>query len=459
VTDLGEKTDVGLLARLGAWLAGACERYFPDAFVFALLAVLLAFLAGLALGEKPIALATAFGQGFWKLVPFTMQMVMMIVGGYTVAASPPVHRLIRWVSSVPRSPRAAVAFVALFSMLASLLSWGFSLIFSGLLVREIAGRLRGVDFRALGAAAYLGLGSIWALGLSSSAALMMATRDALPPEILRISGVIPLSGTLFLWQNLLVIGVLILVAVSVAAFSCPPTGRARTAEDLGVRFDPPSATRDVPSTPGERLEHSSLLGVGVAVLGMTWLVTQFAEQGGLAALDLNTYNACFLFLGLLLHRRPRSFLNAVTSSIPATGGVLIQFPFYGGVLGIITGGAISGTLASIFTAASTRHTFPLLVAAYSTVLGLFVPSGGGKWVIEAPYVLAAAGAHGINMGWVVQIYNAAEALPNLINPFWMLPLMGILNVRARELAGFSILQLLVNLPLVFLLCWALSYTF
>jgi short-chain fatty acids transporter len=129
------------------------------------------------------------------------------------------------------------------------------------------------------------------------------------------------------------------------------------------------------------------------------------------------------------------------------------------VLGIITAGAISGTLAHVFTAASTPRSFPLLVAAYSAVLGLFVPSGGGKWVIEAPYVLAAAAAHGTNLGWVVQIYNAAEALPNLINPFWMLPLMGILNVRARELAGFSILQLLVNLPLVFLLCWVLSYTF
>ena len=194
---LGESMEAGLLARLGVRLAGACERYFPDAFVFALLAVLLAFLAGLALGEKPLALAAAFGKGFWKLVPFTMQMVMVIVGGYTVAVSPPVHRLIRLAAGVPKSPRAAVAFVALFSMLASLLSWGFSLIFSGLLVREISSRVRGADFRALGAAAYLGLGSIWALGLSSSAALMMATKDALPPEILRISGVIPLSGTLF----------------------------------------------------------------------------------------------------------------------------------------------------------------------------------------------------------------------------------------------------------------------
>ena len=108
---------------------------------------------------------------------------------------------------------------------------------------------------------------------------------------------------------------------------------------------------------------------------------------------------------------------------------------------------------------TTRDTFPLFTAAYSAVLGMFVPSGGGKWVIEAPYLMAAAGAHGVDAGWVVQIYNAAEALPNLVNPFWMLPLMGLLNVRARELAGFSILQLMVHTPLVFLLCWALSYTF
>jgi short-chain fatty acids transporter len=185
---------------------------------------------------------------------------------------------------------------------------------------------------------------------------------------------------------------------------------------------------------------------------------QFSEKGGLAALDLNNFNFAFLALGLLLHWRPRSFLRAVSKSVPATAGVLIQFPFYGGIFGMISKTPIAEHLANLFVHVTTRGTFPVIVALYSAILGMFVPSGGGKWVIEAPYVMAAANSWHVNLGWTVQIYNAAEALPNLINPFWMLPLMGILNVRARDLAGYSILQLMFHAPIVIFLCWLFAQT-
>src|SRR5437667_76628 len=338
------------LTRLGAALTDLCERYFPAAFVFALAGVVLVFLAGLAVGERPARLVAEFGNGFWALVPFTMQMALVIVGGFVVATSPAVSGLIRRLAAIPRTPRAAVAFVAFFGMASSLVSWGLSLIFTGLLVREIVPRVRRVDYRAIGAAAYLGLGSVWALGLSSSAALLQATRSAIPPSLLPVTGVIPLRQTIFLWQSLLMATVLIAVSVVVAYLSCPPPEEAKTAEEIGVRFEP----LELPLGP------------------------------------------------------------------PAT--------------------------------------YPLVVALYSAVLGLFIPSGGGKWIVEAPYVMAAANAWHVHLGWTVQIYNAAEALPNLINPFWMLPLMGILNVRARDLAGYSMLQLLFHVPIVFLLCWLLALT-
>jgi len=189
-----------------------------------------------------------------------------------------------------------------------------------------------------------------------------------------------------------------------------------------------------------------------------YLIQQFIEKGGLAALDLNNFNFTFLAFGLLLHWRPRSFLRAVSRSVPATAGVLIQFPFYGGIFGMISKTPVANHLASLFVHVTTKDTFPIVVAFYSGILGMFVPSGGGKWVIEAPYVMAAANAWHVHLGWTVQIYNAAEALPNLINPFWMLPLMGILNVKARDLAGYSILQLLFHAPIVLLLCWLFART-
>jgi short-chain fatty acids transporter len=418
------------------------------------------FFAGVFAGEPPLKLAIEAGRSFWALVPFTMQMAMVIVGGYVVASSPFVHRTIDALAARPKSPRAAVACVALFSMLASLVSWGLSLIFSGLLVRAMARRVDGMDYRAAGAAAYLGLGVVWALGLSSSAAMLMATRSSIPVPLYEITGLVPLTQTLFLWQSLATAAVLIAAAVTVAYNSAPTKDQARTAQDYKVDLAVRTADETQLSRPADALEYSPLLTVLVVAILIAYLVEVFrtSPQGALAALDLNTYNLIFLTAGLLLHWRPRSFIRAVTECIPATGGVLIQFPFYAMVFGMIANTGLSGMLARLFERISSPGTYPLVVGVYSAMLGLFVPSGGSKWIIEAPYVMQAAITHRIHLGWVVQIYNASEALPNLVNPFWMLPLLGILKLRARDLVGYGMLQLIVQAPIVFLLCWAFAWT-
>jgi len=450
----------GSLVRFGLALASWSERWFPDPLVFAFLGIVVVFVTGLLLHESPSKLAIAGGKNFWSLVPFTMQMVMIIIGGYVVASTPLVYRAIRWLAGVPKTPRGAIALVALFSMLTSLISWGLSLIFSGLYVRELSQRVKGLDYRAAGAAAYLGLGAVWAMGLSSSAAMLMATKSAIPPSLLAISGVIPLTGTLFLSQSIALTAVLIVVSVLIAYLSAPPAEKARTAADYGIEFQPIAGAMEVRTKPGEWLEYSPVLNILVAALLGWYLIDVFrtSPQGALAALDLNTYNLIFLTVGILLHWRPKRFMKAVSECVPATGGVLIQFPFYAVIFGMIVGSGISDWLARLFAAVTTHNTFPLLVAIYSAVLGVFIPSGGSKWVIEAPYVLQAANLHQVHLGWVVQIYNAAEALPNLVNPFWMLPLLGILRLKARDLVGYGMLQLAVHIPIVFFLCWFFART-
>jgi len=446
--------------RLGLALANWSERWFPDPLVFAFLGIVFVFVTGLALGESPAKLAIAGGKGFWSLVQFTMQMVMIIIGGYVVASTPLVHGAIRWLAGVPKTPRTAIALVALLSMLTSLISWGLSLIFSGLYVRELSQRVKGLDYRAAAAAAYLGLGAVWAMGLSSSAAMLMATKSSIPPSLFAISGVIPLTQTLFLWQSIVLTVILIALSALVAYLSAPSAEKARTAEEYGITFQTASDRIEQPTKPGEWLEYSPLLNILVAALLGWYLVDVFrtSTRGALAALDLNTYNLMFLTLGILLHWRPKRFMRAVTECVPAAGGVLIQFPFYAVIFGMIIGSGISDGLAKLFAAVTTPNSFALLVAIYSAVLGIFVPSGGSKWIIEAPYVLQAANLHQVHLGWVVQIYNATEALPNLVNPFWMLPLLGILRLKARDLVGYGMLQLAVHIPIVFFLCWFFART-
>jgi short-chain fatty acids transporter len=361
-------------------------------------------------------------------------------------------------ATFPRNGKSAAAFVGLFSMLSSLLSWSFSLIFSGLLAREVSHRVRGSDYRAIGAAGYLGVGSVWALGLSSSAALIMATPASLPQSIQQISGIIPLRDTLGLWQSMLVAAILIAVSMVVSFHSHPDPDQARSMEEMGVKYEAAAADSTKPERPGEWLEYSPLLTIAVSFLGITYLGREIAEKGPGIVLDLNHYIFLFLIAGLLLHWRPRRFVQAVAAAVPSVAGVLIQYPLYGGIVKMMTESGLAKDLAHFFVAVSTPDTYPVLVGIYSAFLGLFIPSAGGKWLVEAPYLLEAAKSLQVHLGWVVQTYNATEALANLIHPFWMLPLLGILGLKARDIVGYSTLQFVVHVPVVLFLVWILNYT-
>src|SRR5436190_1729605 len=447
------------LAGIGLRLSDWFERWFPDAFALALVAVAIVFGACMMVGSPIVQTAQWFGSGFWDLVTFTMQMTLIIITGYAVATAPPIFAMIRRMAGVPKTGRGAAAFVGLFSMLTSLISWSFSLIFSGLLAREVAHRVRRTDYRALGAAGYLGIGSIWALGLSSSAALIMAAPASLPQSILRISGVIPLSETLGLWQGMIIGAAILILSMLVAFYSHPTPAFARDMQAMGVNYEPVAVPLAKRERPGEWLEYSPILTLVISFFGIAYLVREVAEKGPAVILDLNHYIFAFLIAGLFLHWRPRFFVHTVAAGVPSVAGVLIQYPLYGGIVKMMTESGLARDLAHFFVTVSTHQTFPVLVGIYSTSLGLFVPSAGGRWLVEAPYVLEAAKSLQFHLGWVVQIYNAIEALTNLIHPFWMLPILGILGLKARDIIGYTMLQFAALVPLVLFLVWVLNRTF
>ena len=351
-------------------------------------------------------------------------------------------------------------------MLLSLINWALSLIFGGLLARAVAERTDlEMDYRAAGAAAYMGLGCTWALGLSSSAAQLQANAGAIPKSLLQITGVIPFAQTIFLWQSGVMLAVLLVASTVIAYLSAPSGSHAMTAAMMGVDVTTKAAPLPPRQRPGEWLEYSPVITLLLFALGGGWLAQEFASKDPILAIsNLNTYNFLLLMLGLLLHWRPKSFLDAAAKAVPATAGILMQFPLYGGVTAILTTAAAAGgptlahRLAEFFASINTKETFPVVMGLYSAALGFFIPSGGGKWVLEAPYVMQAANELKVHLGWAVQVYNSAEALPNLINPFFMLPLLGVLGVKARDVVGFTALQLAFHLPIVLFLLWALART-
>src|SRR5262245_16667873 len=480
----------GLAVALTSWT----ERWVPDAFIFALAGTVLVVAA--ALGFTPssvVQVVDAWGRGFWELIPFTLQMSLVIITGHVLTSSPPMGRLIRALSGLPRTPRSAVAMVTFFALAGSWLNWGFSLIFSAVLAREVARRVEGVDYRALAAASFLGLGSIWAQGLSGSAALQMATPGALPPQIRDIvahggivpGGIITFRHSIFLWQSLLSVVIEVIVVTLVMWLATPPAGQGKTAQDLGIDLghtaDSSSSNErtaprqrrnffraslvswqpdDAPTlSPGQWLEHSRLLMWLIVALGGTYLVRYFMQAPEpLNALNLNILNLAFLLVGFLLHQTPARLMRAVQDATPAVWGVILQFPFYAGIAGIITTTHLNERVAGLFVSLSTHASFPPIVAIYSAVLGVFVPSGGSKWVIEAPYVMEAAHTLRTHLGWVVAAYDLGEALANLVQPFWMLPILGMFKLEARDVMGYTFVVFLALVPVVLLLVTVLGLT-
>ena len=453
-----------ILQRFALRVSDWSEKWFPDSYIFALLGVVIVAIASISIGAPAKDVAVSFGDGFWSLIPFTLQMCMLIVVGYVVSVSKPVELLIQKMARIPHSGRGAIVLVATVSLLISLINWAMSTVLTALLVIALAKRKElNMDYRAAAAAAIIGMGATWALGISSSAAQLQANKSSLPESIYNLTGVIPFTETIFLPQSMIMTAVLIIASIAIAFWSAPKGQDIKTIDQFPIQFE--EETNPTPTTKrqGDWLENSPLLSILIVLLGLVWMFNEFSKSNPILAISsLNTYNFIFLMLGIALHGTPRNFLNAVTKAVPAVSGVLIQFPLYGSIAFMMTQAlnshdlSLSHYIAEFFVSIASKETFAIVMGLYSAILGFFIPSGGGKWIIEAPYVMQAAHDLKVHLGWSVQIYNAAEALPNLINPFFMLPMLGILKLKAKDVIGFTVTQLVFHLPLVLFLLWILG---
>lgn len=451
-----------MLERVASRLTAGAERVVPDAYVFALVGTVVVVVAAWAGTASTLPeVVDLWGKGFFDLLPFTMQMSLVVIGGSIVASSRPVGALIERLAAWPRRPRGAVAFVALLAMLTAWLNWGFSLMFSAALAKAVARRVPGADYRALAASSFLGLGSVWAQGLSGSAALQMATPSALSEATRAIvahggvvrGGVVSLADTIFLPQSFISVVIEIVVVTLVVALAAPTGKRAvEMAKTAQIQDEEVERTPHV-------LERTPWLTLVFVALAVAYLVRVFwTARSPLLAISLDVVNLVLLSVGALLHWTPARLMRAVRAATPAVWGIVLQFPFYAGMAAVIAKTHLNESIASVFVRASTQRTFPALVAAYSAVLGVFVPSGGSKWVIEAPYVMRAAHELHVHLGWTVACYDLGEALANLVQPFWMLPVLAYFGLKARDVMGLTLLVFLVLVPVVLVMVVVLGAT-
>ncbi|MBP5545927.1 MAG: short-chain fatty acid transporter [Bacteroidales bacterium] len=439
------------------------QRWLPEPFIFAILLTFVAAVVTMPVcRQTPIEVIEHWGGGVWNLLGFAMQMSLVLVCGSALAAAPAIKRGIDALARIPKSPAAAIALVTVVSALACWLNWGFGLIIGVVFAKAIARQLAGVDYRLLIASAYSGF-VVWHAGMSGSIPLTMATAG----EIDKVTNgamnlTVPVSQTIFEWHNLVMV-VLVIAAITVANTLMHPKKGAVTVDPSLLVEDSKDLKdfKDIKDiTPAQRLEQSPILSWAIALLLAAYVVVKLGFRGG--SLDLGTVIMIFLSLGLMLHGTPMAYVRAFGKATTGAAGIILQFPLYAGIMGIITGIGASGirlgdVIADFCVDISNPVTYPLITFFFAALLNMFVPSGGGHWAIQAPIMLPAAATLDVDAGLTGTAIAWGDAWTNLIQPFWALPALAIAKLSARDIMGYCLVDLLITGVIICggLIVWAL----
>ena len=437
------------------------RKYLPDPFVFAILLTIVAAVAAMiSTGQTPLEVVENWGGGVWSLLAFSMQMALVLVCGSALADAPVIKKALRKMAALPKTPAAAIVTVTLVSSIACWINWGFGLIVGAIFAKEIARQVKGVDYRLLIASAYSGF-VVWHSGLSASIPLAMATDGPSLVEVSRgaITSAIPISETIFATYNLLIVFAIIVALTVVNTLMHPSADKAFVVDPALLGDVEEIADKELCGmdggkeckeewklTPSERLNNSVILSGIIAVMGLGYLAVRIFVKGG--SLDLNSVIMLFMFLGIVLHKTPIKYVKAVTSSASSCAGILLQFPFYAGIMGIMTsasaeGVSLAGQISEACVAMSNEKTFPLLSFLSAGIVNVFVPSGGGQWAVQAPIMLPAGVQLGVDPSVTGMAIAYGDAWTNLIQPFWALPALAIAKLNAKDIMGYCLIDLFV----------------
>ena len=447
-----------MLNRLAGFFVRVVERWMPDPFLFCVLLTVLCYGLALALTRTgPLALVTHWYGGLWEILPFAMQMVLILLTGYTLASSRAVKRGLEWLAGLPRSPGGAIVLLTVAAALAALLHWGFALVASALLARAMGRKVAGCDFGFLVAGAYSGF-VIWGSGLSSSIALVSATAGSEMNFIARYTGIesVALSETLLSPMNLALVGGT-LVLLPLMFYWMQPRGAQVRPAPAALLAEPEEESRaavPAPLTPAVRLERSPAVLYVLVALGGVFLIRHFATQG--FALDLNVVILLFLVLGMALHGRPAAYVRAFNRAARVAGPLALQYPLYGGIMGMMRDSGLAGVISQGFVAVSSPDTFPFFCFLSAVLINFFIPSGGGHWVVQGPFLVPAAQALGVSPAVTAMAVAFGDQTANMVQPFWALPILAIARLSVRDIMGYCVMTFLLSTVLSTLVLFLLG---
>lgn len=414
------------------------ERYLPDPYIFVVLLTLVAAAAAIVFeGRTPMEVVRWWGNGFWGLLTFAMQMLLVLLTGYMLASTPLVKKLLSRLAGLSGSAGGAIVLVSVVSLAASWINWGFGLVVGALFAKEIARQIR-VDYRLLVASAYSGF-IIWHGGLAGSIPLTIATEGHFSADQI---GIVPTSDTIFAAFNLAIVVALFILVPLVNRLMLPDEKDSIYVDPAKLATAEPDHADSDDRRPAARLENSTVLAMLIGFAGLAYLFDYYVIRG--AGLNLNVINFTFLFLAIVLHRTPRRLLASLDEAIRGGAGIVIQFPFYAGIMAIMMDSGLAASLSEWFVSISTAATLPLWTFISAGIVNIFIPSGGGQWAVQSPIVIASAQALGADIPRVAMAVAWGDAWTNMLQPFWALPVLAIAGLKAKDIMGFCLIQLFVS---------------
>ncbi len=410
------------------------SRYMPDPLVVAIILTALTVLfAMVSQGTGFLEASRFWGDGFWNLLAFTMQMTVILLAGYILARTPVVDKLMDYVVLGISTPRAAIIAATLVGGVGSWLNWGFGLVLGTLIAQKLGRKVKGLHYSLVIAAGYSGF-AVYGVGLSGSVPLLLNTPGHFMEDTI---GLVPLDATIFS-PYVITMNLILLVTLPLFNAMLHP----KKPEDI-VEAQPepqlPIADTDIKDlTFAERLNHSPILGLGMGFFGLLYIALYLMDGG---SVTLNFINLLFLSLGITLFVTPSRFLAALNEGVKVVSGIIIQYPFYAGILAILSGSGLIVTLANWFVSISSAETLPIWSFFSAGLINLFVPSGGGQWVIQGPVMMDAAATLGASIPATALAVQIGDQWTNMVQPFWLLPALAISGLKLKQLMGYMVMVL------------------
>ena len=426
--------------KLASFFTELMRKYLPDPFVFAIALTLLTVLLAIGVeGKSLTAMTTAWGKGFWSLLAFTTQMAVILAMGYVLATAPLTDRLLDRIVSHVHQPRTAIIVATLVGGIGSYLNWGFGLVIGGVVAKKLALKVKGVHYPLIIAAAYSGF-TMYGLGLSASIPVLVATPGH--PTSGQM-GVIPLTETIFSVPMLITSLVIIVTLPLLNAWLHPKLGDKVVEVDPAIDRDATQAgsADDMleKNTIATRLNNSRILSLLIGLMGVGYVVLHFTGGG---SLDLNLINFIILFLGIILLGTPAAYVAKLTEGIKTISGIILQYPFYAGIMAIMAASGLVTTISKIFVDVATPETLPFWGLISSFVINFFAPSAGGHWVIQGPFMIDAAREIGSALNQTTMAVMLGNAWNDLVQPFWILPALALSKLKLRDVMGYTVIMML-----------------